>query len=109
VLEVKSEKLLGEPQDFSEAFEYEEYEEYGEEELSDKMERFLKKIISSVYTDGVADVTDESGDPPAEHNNFLLSDDGTEFSGIFYGKQGKERKSYPFTISEKNGKWSIRY
>jgi hypothetical protein len=106
VIGVKTDKLLSQGEDFSEAF---DFEEYAEEDLSHKIEQFLKKIIASVYTEGVTDITDENGDPPNEHNNFLLSDDGTEFNGIFYGKRDGKTKSHPFTILESKGNWQIRY
>ena len=89
---------------------FEEFE-FAEQDMSGQMETFLKKVISSVYTDGVTDVTDKSGDPPNANNNYLLSDDGKTFSGIFYGKNGKDKvpQAFPFAISEKNGKWGVSY
>jgi hypothetical protein len=81
----------------------------GDDDMSSKMETFLKKVISSVYLDGVSDVTDASGDPPNEANNYLLSDDGKEFSGIFHGSTAKGKKTFPFTITDNNGQWSIKY
>ena len=101
VLEVKSEKLLGQPEDFSEVFEFAE----SGEDMSHKVETFLKKVISAVYTDGVTDVTDEDGDPPGESNNYLLSDDGEEFHGMFHDKE----KEFPFRITNNAGRWSIEY
>ena len=105
VLEVRSEKLRGNPEDFSEVFEFAE----GSEDLSHKVETFLKKVISAVYTDGVTDVTDEDGDPPGESNNYLLADDGEEFHGVFYDKGGSSTKEFPFRIYSTNGKWSVEY
>ena len=104
VLVVKTEDLLVETQDFAEAF---DFAEIGD--MSSNVEKFLKKVIASVYTDGVSDVTDEEGNPPNEINNYLLSDDGTRFSGIFYDKSGDKNKQFPFEIKEKGGKWQIRY
>lgn len=101
VLGVKSEKLLSQPDDFSEVFEFAE----DGENLSHKVETFLKKVISSVYTDGVTDVTDEDGDPPGESNNYLLSEDGEEFHGVFHDKA----KDFPFRITNNAGRWSIEY
>jgi hypothetical protein len=92
---VKSEKLLSQPEDFSEAFEFAE----SGEDLSHKVETFLKKVISSVYTDGVTDVTDKDGDPPGESNNYLLSEDGEEFHGVFHDKA----KDFPFRITNNSG------
>jgi len=84
-------------------------EETGADPLSDKMELFFKKVISSVYLDGVTDVTDLEGNPPTSANNYLLSDDGKSFTGIFYDSSAGD-KNFPFTISEnEEGTWSIKY
>ncbi len=104
VLEVKTEELLVETQDFAEAFDFAE-----DDNLSSNVEKFLKKVIASVYTDGVSDVSDAEGNPPSEANNYLLSEDGTQFSGVFYDKGGSRKKEFPFVISEQNGRWSISY
>ena len=79
--------------------------------LSDKMELFFKKVISSVYMDGVTEVTDAQGNPPNASNNYLMSPDGKTFSGIFYDSPPNDQaKKFPFTISESaNGKWQIKY
>jgi hypothetical protein len=79
--------------------------------LSDKMETFFKKVISSVYLDGVTDVTDAQGNPPNASNNYLMAADGKSFSGIFYDNPtGKGGKKYPFTITEnQQGAWQIKY
>jgi len=109
VVEVKTEQLLGyETQDFAEAF---DFAEEGVGDISHKVEKFLCKVLASVYTDGVSDVTDEDGDPPGEGNNYLLSDDGTQFSGVFYdrGAEGNKTKEFPFTIKESKGGWSVVY
>jgi hypothetical protein len=79
--------------------------------MSEKMELFFKKVISSVYLDGVTNVTDQQGNPPNSANNYLLSEDGKQFAGIFYDTPANEQgKKFPFVISEKgNGQWQIRY
>lgn len=79
--------------------------------LSSKMEHFLKKVISSVYRDGVTAVTDKQGNPPNESNNYLLSSDGSRFEGIFYDSPpNEEAKQYPFVITEKGpDQWAIKY
>jgi len=79
--------------------------------LSDKMELFFRKVIASVYLDGVTDVTDNQGNPPNQANNYLMSDDGKQFSGIFYDNApGEKPKQFPFVISEgAAGKWNISY
>jgi hypothetical protein len=106
---VSKEKLqyeLEQSEDFSEF----DVEDFAEGDMGSKMEQFLRKIIGTVYLDGVGKVTDNDGNPPSEENNFLLSDDGKEFSGVFYDSQKPKEKKYPFVISEKaNGQWKIRY
>jgi len=83
----------------------------GGDPMSDKIELFLKKVISSVYMDGVSSVTDLEGNPPTLSNNYLLSEDGKQFSGIFYdAAPGEDTRKFPFAISETaEGKWSIKY
>ena len=113
VLSVPGDRLLYdfEPDlDFSE-FDFDGTEDFAEDSMSTKMELFLKKVIASVYLDGVSSVTDAEGNPPNEANNYLLSDDGKTFSGTFYDTPpGGEEKQFPFTITESgNGQWSIRY
>jgi hypothetical protein len=79
--------------------------------LSEKMELFFRKVIASVYLDGVTDVTDNQGNPPNQANNYLMSDDGKKFSGVFYDNApGEKPKQFPFVISEgAAGKWNISY
>jgi hypothetical protein len=113
VVEVIPENLLYEVEpelDFVEFFS-EDFAEGDDEGLSDKIEMFLSKVISSVYLDGVTNVTDKEGNPPNPSNNYLLSDDGTSFSGVFYDQEPNgQTKTFPFSITEgKSGKWSIKY
>jgi glucokinase len=79
--------------------------------MSEKMEMFFKKVISSVYLDGVTEVTDAEGNPPNSSNNYLLSEDGKTFAGIFYDSPPSEAaKKFPFQITEKGeGSWQIQY
>jgi len=79
--------------------------------LSDKMELFFKKVIASVYLDGVTSVTDTQGNPPNQANNYLMSDDGKTFTGVFYDSPpGEKTKQFPFQITEgAAGKWTISY
>lgn len=87
-----------------------EEEQTSGDPLSEKMELFFKKVISSVYLDGVTDVTDEQGDPPNSSNGYLMSPDGKQFSGIFYDSQNSVNQKYPFVISESDeGIWQIKY
>ena len=112
VVEVFSENLLYEidepDMDFSE---FEDFAEGDVDNMSDKMETFFKKVIASVYLDGVTNVTDKDGNPPNDANNFLLAPDGKSFSGVFYDEAPNQPvKTFPFTITEgKSGKWSIKY
>ena len=86
-------------------------ETQGIDPLSEKMETFFKKVIASVYLDGVTEVTDAEGNPPNSANNYLMSEDGKTFSGIFYDSPPNEKaKQFPFLITEgEGGKWSIQY
>jgi len=78
--------------------------------LSSKMELFFKKVIASVYLDGVSNVTDAEGNPPNEANNYLMADDGKSFSGKFYDDNMGKPKEFPFSITEgSDGKWAIKY
>jgi hypothetical protein len=83
----------------------------GPDPLSEKMELFFKKVISSVYMDGVTEVTDLQGNPPNASNNYLMAPDGKSFSGIFYDSPPNETaKKFPFKISEGgSGQWQIKY
>jgi len=109
VASVSTDRLLYEldtTEDFSEF----DTEDFAEGDMGTKMESFLRKVIGTVYKDGVGKITDNKGREPSEENNFLLSDDGKEFSGVFFDKTKPREKHYPFTISEKSdGQWSIRY
>jgi hypothetical protein len=86
-------------------------EEQTADPLSAKMELFFKKVISSVYMDGVTEVTDAQGNPPNAANSYLMAPDGKSFSGIFYDSPPTEQaKKFPFKIMETApGKWSIKY
>lgn len=105
IVEIPVAKLLDDsPEvDFSEF----DTEDFAEGDMGGKVQKFLTKIISTIYTDGVTRVTDRNGQPPSEENNFLMNEDGTEFSGLFFDAVGK--KKFPFRIAEKGGKWSIEY
>ncbi len=106
VVEVPIGKLLDEPaQDFSE-FDFDSVD-FAEGDMGPKVAKFLAKVISSIYTDGVNRVTDQNGKPPSEENNFLMSPDGTEFKGLFFDTVGM--KKFPFSLKDKNGKWTLQY
>jgi hypothetical protein len=121
IVEIQPSQLLYEFEpdfDFSEFDFAEEVEEEvavaeqpEQDPFSDKMELFLKKVIASVYRDGVTSVTDIQGNPPNAANNYLLSDDGKSFSGIFYDSPpGEQTKKFPFQVIEKGpDQWQIKY
>lgn len=119
IVGVPSENLLYEFEtdlDFSE-FAFEDFAENpppadpSGDPLSDKMELFFKKVISSIYLEGVTSVTDAQGNPPNKANRYLMSGDGKAFSGIFYDQSpGEKPIQYNFSITEdSNGKWTLRY
>ena len=105
VTEVPVGKIVSEPEplDFSEF----DALDYAEGDMGAKIGKFLSKVISSIYTDGVTRVTDRNGKPPSAENNYLLNEDGTEFSGLFFDAPG--RKKFPFKLVDNNGNWSLRY
>lgn len=109
--EIQVGKLLYEIEEEPVEFSEDEFDFASGEDMSKKVEMFLKKVIASVYLDGVTSVTDKDGNPPNEENNYLLSEDGKSFAGIFYDSPPNENsKKFPFKISEKaNGKWQIKY
>jgi len=119
ITEVQTSKLLYEIEPEFNFSEFDFADEVIEEEvaveevdtMSDKMETFLKKVISSVYLDGVTEVTDVEGNPPNSQNNYLLSEDGKTFQGIFYDSPPNQSvKKFPFQITEGAGnKWTIKY
>jgi len=119
ITEVQTSKLLYEIEPEFNFSEFDFADEVIEEEvavgevdtMSDKMETFLKKVISSVYLDGVTEVTDVEGNPPNSQNNYLLSEDGKTFQGIFYDSPPNESaKKFPFQITEgADSQWSIKY
>lgn len=109
ILEVQADKLLDSPEvfeDFTETFDFS-----AKGSMSDKVELFLKKVISSVYRDGVTSVTDKNGNPPNAQNKYLASADGSGFEGIFYDKADPaNEKEFPFVIREKkDGNYEIQY
>lgn len=109
VLQLQTDRL-----DFEIQPEFVEFDEFDFAESGDigtKIELFLKKVIASVYLDGVTDVTDKDGNPPNQANRYLLSEDGKSFSGTFYdAAPGEKPKQFSFTISEKSdGNWQISY
>jgi hypothetical protein len=108
VLQIQTDKL-----EFQIEPEFSEFDEmdFAEGDMSSKIETFLKKVIASVYLDGVTNVTDSEGNPPNMANNYLLADDGKSFSGIFYdARPGEKAKQFPFQITEKSdGNWQISY
>jgi hypothetical protein len=97
--------------DFSEDVIEQPAQGQAQDPMSAKMELFLKKVISSAYVQGVTEVTDAQGNPPTAANDYLLSEDGKSFSGIFYDAPPNEQaRQYPFKIFDKgDGQWQIQY
>jgi len=106
ILEIQSEKLLDDGMtefDFSESV----FEFAGGKDMSEKVEIFLRGVISTVYRDGVSSVTDLEGNPPNNANNYLMGGNGESFEGVFYENP---EKSFNFKISKKkDGTWQIAY
>lgn len=88
-----------------------DFEEGDPEKFGENVERMLRAVISTVYRDGVARVVDIKGNPPSKKNNFLLTEDGHTFEGVFITfPKGKKRDKFKFRISERGeGKWRIVY
>lgn len=75
-------------------------------DLDEKMPKFLKAVIETVYTSGINMVSDEAGKPPTVDNNYLLSEDGKSYNGIFNDR----KEVFTFKIYETSAdKWSITY
>jgi hypothetical protein len=111
IAEIQLSKLEYEFSEDWAVFDESEFNFAEEDDMSSKMETFWKKIISSVYLDGVTSVTDAEGNPPNSMNNYLFSPDGKTISGIFYDSPGGgEAKKFPFKIVEgAQGKYTISY
>lgn len=105
--------------DFSEIYDFaQEFENAaaqpttdGPDPMSEKIEQFFKKVIASVYREGVTAVTDAAGNPPNKANSYLMSPDGKVFSGMFYDSPpGEKALKFPFSITEgSDGQWQIKY
>jgi len=106
ILEIQSEKLLYEIE--TEEFDFDFAEP---QDMSEKAELFLKKVISSVYLDGVSSVSDKEGNPPNISNRYLMAPDYKSFAGTFYDRSDKENvKKFDFEVKEgSNGDWQIKY
>jgi len=111
ILEIQSDKLLYELEE--EPFEFGEFDwDFSSpSDMSGKIELFLKKVISSVYLDGVSRVTDKEGNPPNLANNYLMAPGSKSFSGTFYDSSDpKNKKQFDFEIKQNgDGEWEIQY
>jgi hypothetical protein len=75
--------------------------------IEEEVREMLLTAINSVYTGAeVFEVYDTEGLVPQHCNNYLLSDDGVTFSGVFVDGDDNE---VAFTIVDNNGSWSIKY
>lgn len=76
-----------------------------------KVEELLRRVIGTIYRDGVARVVDKTGKPPQESNQFLMTKDGG-FEGIFITapRENGKRDKFPFQITQKTeGEYQISY
>ena len=75
-----------------------------EDELSVTINQFICDALTTVVLDGVTRVTDLAGRVANADNNYLMSADGSEFSGLLTTVDGKVRS---FRVFEgENGKWA---
>jgi hypothetical protein len=81
--------------------------DWNEMTTEEEVKEMLLTAINSVYTGAeVFEVYDTEGRIPQHCNNYLLSDDGVTFSGVFIDDDDNE---VAFTIVDNNGSWSIKY
>jgi hypothetical protein len=75
------------------------------DEISIKMTDFLCNVLTTVVLDGVVSVTDLAGNIACKDNNYLLSEDGTEFAGLATVADG-EVTEFRIFENPKTGAWS---
>ena len=76
-----------------------------QDEMGREISDFLCQTLSTVLLDGALKVTDLAGQVASESNNYLLSEDGTEFEGLVTVGTGEV---VHFTILEQdNGVWAV--
>ena len=82
-------------------------EDFEEMTVEEQVEEMLLTAINSVYTGPeVFHVYDTEGLKPQRCNNYLMSDDGATFSGVFVDDDDNE---VSFTIRDNNGVWQLKY
>jgi hypothetical protein len=98
-------------EEFAEQMEGINFAEEDDANFGTKVEKMLRAVISTVYRDGVDRVVGKDGKAPNEGNNFLLSEDGKTFEGVFITSPSEgKRDKFKFTITEKStGGWKIVY
>ena len=74
-----------------------------DDELSVTISQFICDALTTVVLDGVTRVTDLAGRVANADNNYLMSADGSEFSGLLTTVDGKVRSFRVF--ENENGKW----
>ena len=75
------------------------------DQMTLEMTDFFCQVLSTVVLDGVVSVTDLAGRVASSDNNYLMSEDGTQFAGLYRTAAGDCAE---FEIFEKsNGRWSV--
>ena len=75
--------------------------------LSVEVSSFLTSVLKNYYGPNIAGVADAQGRPPSEGNNFLMSEDGNKFEGVFHDPV--KPTSYSFTLTRTKKGWSLKY
>lgn len=76
--------------------------EYAEgDDFANGVSKFLKTVISSIYTPGVTSLDPE----PSEDNNFLANDDVTAFTGVFKDNE----RTFNFKLAKEGKTWALSY
>jgi hypothetical protein len=57
------------------------------------------------FKDGIDQITDEAGKPPAEANNWLMNEDGSVMSGRFIDRRPEGDRVFKFTMTRKGDEW----
>ena len=74
------------------------------DEVGTQISDFLCQVLNTVLLDGAVRVTDLAGEIASIRNNYLMAEDGSEFSGLVTTAAGVTSE---FSIFEKpNGVWA---
>ena len=75
--------------------------------LSVEVSSFLTSLLKKYYGPNIAGVADAKGQPPSEDNNYLMSEDGNTFEGVFHDPVKME--SFSFVFKRTKTGWSVKY